>query len=1338
MKQLNSGLYLLLLTLFTNVLLAQTASVTLSVRVASTCHSEYGVRGGNCWETGDEEYTGKVWIFNNTDGSERGGTCRQVNNNGNACNTSITDAYTYTNTAATVIDARIDAWEDDAGNRCDHNSGDDCRTQKFLRDWLTNTNDRYFRGTASASNGTYSSYGNSSDQFGDDDAWARIEYTWKYSGTNNLITPGCSALTSSWSANMVPSWSVNLTSGRTYRFSTCGGSSDNTFIRIYSSDGYTVVASNDNFCGNQSQVDFTPGSTGTYYIEVKNASGIVLPNGGTLTYQDISTPELNGGAISISSVTICVGGNNTLSSTTAASGGFNSSYSYQWQSSSDNINFTDMSGATGTATSTPTMNTPGTYYYRRRVSDCRNTIRYSNTVTQIVLADPNAPIVTKIPNISAVCAGTTLSVSAVYGTEPGALCAMEYSESTDNGVTWSSYSTTLPSISATGSNNRIRVRVSGGCASGCNASNYTEVQWTVSPAISISSHPSEDDYCASSPISPLSCIASGGTGVLNYQWQSSTSSGGAFTNITGATLSTYTPIVPAGGILFYRCVVSSNGCNSTTSNNAEIKRETQVSPGTINTTAITACVGYNPPKISSSSDGSGSSGDIEYRWYLNGTAITSTDVDNDEYDPSAINTPGVYSYTRLAISEDCPDSAFTTAKVITIVADPIAPSATKSPNISSVCIGQTLTLTGVTDNGGGTGTCNIQYRFYNGTSWSSWSTTLPSFTANVGTNTIEIYKECSGSSCNNSSTNSYSWTVVAQPIVIAQPAKNSSICQGNTISLGYKVTGGVSPIQSWEVWNAGSWTSVSGGLPSTGVSYNSITDSVRIINLLPNATANSTFLYRSQITYDANSGCSNKISDTAIVSTSLQPTTANASFDQLICKEGTTVLSANAPTIGSGLWSWSGAGISTGGSVSYLSSTTANNPNAEIKCNLGSGINQSVFTGVWTISNGTCPSSRDSVLILVNNPDSVSSQHTASGTCYIDSNTLGWVNIFDANDNIIASVNGGGLHLGNVTVTQFVQPTAGTFTITSAGSCLGQTMTYMRKMYQITSSQTGWFGNPLVKVRLFFNDNDLQNLITNSVLNTGSCATDDDVIVIADVHATKYNTGDLPGAASGVFLLQNSSGSGFRGLYTEYTVGSFSDFYLHGSFHEQALPVTYLSLDAKANESDINVSWRTAVEINNKGFHVQKSTDGINFHEVTTIEGNGNTTETSFYQYVDKDVRAGQVYYYKLMQEDFDGKINPSKIVSAQLYNSESNWTVSEFIPNPAKTITSLHIESLQPEQVSISVYNGLGKWLFTYDKLLEKGFNKVTLGVENFLPGLYFVKVTSGNHTVGRKLVID
>jgi hypothetical protein len=71
----------------------------------------------------------------------------------------------------------------------------------------------------------------------------------------------------------------------------------------------------------------------------------------------------------------------------------------------------------------------------------------------------------------------------------------------------------------------------------------------------------------------------------------------------------------------------------------------------------------------------------------------------------------------------------------TVVADPAAPTATKSPNVASVCVGQTLTLTGVTDNGGGVG-CQIQYSVNGG----AYSATPPSFAATVGTNTIAIKK----------------------------------------------------------------------------------------------------------------------------------------------------------------------------------------------------------------------------------------------------------------------------------------------------------------------------------------------------------------------------------------------------------------------------------------------------------------------------------------------------------------------------------------------------------------------------------------------------------------------
>jgi hypothetical protein len=137
--------------------------------------------------------------------------------------------------------------------------------------------------------------------------------------------------------------------------------------------------------------------------------------------------------------------------------------------------------------------------------------------------------------------------------------------------------------------------------------------------------------------------------------------------------------------------------------------------------------------------------------------------------------------TNCTAGLDCNESSVNTYSW-TVVADPAAPTATKSPNVASVCAGQTLTLTGVTDNGGGVG-CEIQYSVNGG----AYSTTLPSFAATVGTNTIAIKKtNCTaGLGCTESSVNTYSWTVVADPAApTATKSPNvASVCVGQTLTL---------------------------------------------------------------------------------------------------------------------------------------------------------------------------------------------------------------------------------------------------------------------------------------------------------------------------------------------------------------------------------------------------------------------------------------------------------------------------------------------------------------------------------------------------------------------------
>jgi regulation of enolase protein 1 (concanavalin A-like superfamily) len=59
---------------------------------------------------------------------------------------------------------------------------------------------------------------------------------------------------------------TNLVAGQTYRFSTCGETDFDTEITIYSAAGGTFQVENDDACGFQSEVDFTPTVSGDYDV----------------------------------------------------------------------------------------------------------------------------------------------------------------------------------------------------------------------------------------------------------------------------------------------------------------------------------------------------------------------------------------------------------------------------------------------------------------------------------------------------------------------------------------------------------------------------------------------------------------------------------------------------------------------------------------------------------------------------------------------------------------------------------------------------------------------------------------------------------------------------------------------------------------------------------------------------------------------------------------------------------------------------------------------------------------------------------------------------------------
>lgn len=223
------------------------------------------------------------------------------------------------------------------------------------------------------------------------------------------------------------------------------------------------------------------GTTNAIVVTAGNTGGTISVTAsndcGTSTSQTKSVSiftALTAGAHNTTALTKCVGFNPSILTFTTSPSGGNGSYTYQWQLNSGNI-----TSATSNSYDPDALLTAGVYSYRCKITDgCGNTV-YTNPKVITIVADPNEPTCQKSPNLAAVCIGTTLTIansSCTYGTERGESCPLEYSSSLD-GINWSTPSATVPVLTASGTINYIRVRVSN-CSS-CNASPWKTYSWNI-------------------------------------------------------------------------------------------------------------------------------------------------------------------------------------------------------------------------------------------------------------------------------------------------------------------------------------------------------------------------------------------------------------------------------------------------------------------------------------------------------------------------------------------------------------------------------------------------------------------------------------------------------------------------------------------------------------------------------------------------------------------------------------------------------------------------------------------------------------------------------------------
>jgi hypothetical protein len=194
--------------------------------------------------------------------------------------------------------------------------------------------------------------------------------------------------------------------------------------------------------------------------------------------------------------------------------------------------------------------------------------------------------------------------------------------------------------------------------------------------------------------------------------------------------------------------------------------------------------------------------------------------------------------------------------------------------------------------------------------------------------------------------------------------------------------------------------------------------------------------------------------------------------------------------------------------------------------------------------------------------------------------------------------------------------------------------------------------------------------------------------------------------------------TGYLGEVEDYTINIIES---------GGLPVELISFSASAiAEEYIQLDWRTASEVNNAGFELERSTNGIHFEPISWIAGNGNSSTIQIYQYLDKNIRKYQLYYYRLKQIDFDSHFEYSDIQSVMIRSYDDQIIV---YPNPvsSKLYFQIDIELITQDELVFELFDVLGRRVIKQVIANETA----SLSLSNLPKGVYSYRISDNKQTL-------
>ena len=185
---------------------------------------------------------------------------------------------------------------------------------------------------------------------------------------------------------------------------------------------------------------------------------------------------------------------------------------------------------------------------------------------------------------------------------------------------------------------------------------------------------------------------------------------------------------------------------------------------------------------------------------------------------------------------------------------------------------------------------------------------------------------------------------------------------------------------------------------------------------------------------------------------------------------------------------------------------------------------------------------------------------------------------------------------------------------------------------------------------------------------------------------------------------------------------------------ELPLPITLVAFEARRTGNNALLTWTTATEKDNKGFFVEVSTDGRIFRSVGFVASNqSNSVSRQEYRFLDVTAGKKGIRYYRLRQQDLDGKVALSDVRVVRFEGNETAASTTLLAyPNPFTDRLSVSIAGAGTGAATLRLSDLAGRTVKSQQVQLEGTVNTLELAnLSGLNAGIYMVQLVLPSGTV-------